>query len=162
MQLLDEMRDERIHEYNSLVFSTYSALKQAAQPKQAAHEQERESYEAVLAARRNTETLVYELKSLYHNIRGYIRRIQEQNDINELLENHFEKYKPMTDRIYHPIKTLDSFYRYMAPVRDLYPPPANKLNKLTLVPDTAGVSLPNNATAFKYGKPPSSTFRQYT
>jgi hypothetical protein len=113
MQLLDEMRDERIQEYNSLVFSTYSALKQAKQ------EQPRESYEAILAARRNTETLMYELKSLYHNIRTYIRRIQEQNDINELLENHFEKYKPMTDRIYHPIKTMDSFYRYMAPVRDL-------------------------------------------
>jgi hypothetical protein len=119
MQLLDELRDERIHEYNSLVFSTYSALKQAAQHKEAAQEQSRESYEAVLAARRNTETLMYELKSLYHNIRTYIRRIQEQNDINDLLENHFEKYKPMTDRIYHPIKTMDSFYRYMAPVRDL-------------------------------------------
>jgi hypothetical protein len=117
MQLLDEMRDERIHEYNSLVFSTYSSLKQAAQ--QAAHERPRESYEAVLAAKRNTEALMYELKSLYHNIRAYIRRIQEQSNINELLENHFEKYKPMTDRIYHPIKTMDSFYRYMAPVRDL-------------------------------------------
>jgi hypothetical protein len=113
MQLLDEMRDERIHEYNSLVFSTYSALRQAK------HDQTRESYEAVLAARRNTETLVYELKSLYHNIRAYIRRIQEQNNINELLENHFEKYKPMSDRIYHPIKTMDSFYRYMTPVREL-------------------------------------------
>jgi hypothetical protein len=119
MQLLDEMRDEKIHEYNSLVFSTYSALKQAAQLKQGGHEQSRESYEAILAAKRNTESLVYELKSLYHNIRTYIRRIQEQNNINELLENHFEKYKPMTDRIYHPIKTMDSFYRYMAPVRDL-------------------------------------------
>ncbi|MDR1411110.1 MAG: DUF5716 family protein [Spirochaetaceae bacterium] len=113
MQLLDEMRDEKIHEYSSLVFSTYSALKQAN------HEQPREYYDAVLAARRNTETLVYELKSLYHNIRSYIRRIQEQNSINELLENHFEKYKPMTDRIYHPIKTMDSFYRFMSPVREL-------------------------------------------
>jgi hypothetical protein len=113
MQLLDKMRDETIHEYNSLVFSTYSALKQAK------HEQPREYYEAVLAAKRNTETLMYELKSLYHNIRSYIRRIQEQNNINELLENHFEKYKPMTDRIYHPIKTMDSFYRFMAPVREL-------------------------------------------
>ncbi|MDR2795877.1 MAG: DUF5716 family protein [Spirochaetaceae bacterium] len=111
MRLLDEMRDERIHEYSSLVYSTYSALKQAGQP--------RECYEAVLAAKRNTEALVYELKSLYHNIRSYIRRIQEQNDINELLENHFEKYKPMADRIYHPIKTMDSFYRYMMPVREL-------------------------------------------
>lgn len=61
MQLLDEMRDGGIHEYNSLVFSTYSALKQAAQLKQAAYEQARVSYEAVLAAKRNTETLMYEL-----------------------------------------------------------------------------------------------------
>jgi hypothetical protein len=113
MQLLDEMRDEKIHEYSSLVFATYSSLKQADR------EKPRECYEAVLAANRNTETLVRELKSLYHNIRSYIRRIQEQNDINTLLENHFEKYKPMTDRIYHPIKTMDSFYRYMAPVREL-------------------------------------------
>ncbi|MDR0685029.1 MAG: DUF5716 family protein [Spirochaetaceae bacterium] len=113
MQLLDEMRDEKIHEYSSLVFATYSSLRQAN------HERPRECYEAALAAKRNTETLVYELKSLYHNIRSYIRRIQEQNDINTLLENHFEKYKPMTDRIYHPIKTMDSFYRYMAPVREL-------------------------------------------
>jgi hypothetical protein len=113
MQLLDEMRDEKIHEYNSLVFATYSALRQAK------HDQPREFYEAILAGKRNTETLTYELKSLYHNIRAYIRRIQEQNSINDLLENHFEKYKPMTDRIYHPIKTMDSIHRYMAPVREL-------------------------------------------
>ncbi|MDR1949301.1 MAG: DUF5716 family protein [Spirochaetaceae bacterium] len=113
MQLLDELRDEKIREYNSLVFSTYSALKQAKS------EQPREMFEAVLAARRNTEHLTYELRSLYHNIRTYLRRIQEQNNINELLENHFEKYKPMTDRIYHPIKTMDSIHRYMTPIRDL-------------------------------------------
>lgn len=113
MQLLDEMRDEKIHEYSSLVFATYSSLRQANR------ERPRECYEAALAAKRNTETLERELRSLYHNIRAYIRRIQEQNDINTLLENHFEKYKPMTDRIYHPIKTMDSFYRYMAPVREL-------------------------------------------
>jgi hypothetical protein len=113
LQFLDELRDEKIHEYNSLVFSTYSALRQAK------HEQPREFYDAILAAERNTETLIYELKSLYHNIRAYIRRIQEQNNINELLENHFEKYKPMTDRIYHPIKTMDSIHRYMAPIREL-------------------------------------------
>jgi hypothetical protein len=76
-------------------------------------------FEAVLAARRNTEQLTYELRSLYHSIRTYLRRIQEQNNINELLENHFEKYKPMTDRIYHPIKTMDSIHRYMTPIRDL-------------------------------------------
>jgi hypothetical protein len=113
MQLLDELRDEKIHEYNSLVFSTYSALNQAL------HEEPEKMFEAVLAARRNTEQLNYELTSLYHSIRTYIRRIQEQNDINELLENHFEKFKPMADRIYHPIKTMDSIHRYMTPIKDI-------------------------------------------
>jgi hypothetical protein len=113
MQVLDELRDESIHEYNSLVFSTYSGLKQAA------NEDSREMYDAMLGARRNTEQLTYELKGLYHGIRNYLRRIQEQNDINDLLENHFEKYKPMTDRIYHPIKTMDSVHRYMTPIKDI-------------------------------------------
>jgi hypothetical protein len=113
MQLLDELRDEKIQEYNSLVFSTYSALKQAK------NEEPREMYNAILTARRNTEQLNNELKSLYHNIRNYIRRIQEQNNINELLENHFEKFKPMADRIYHPIKTMDSIHRYMTPIKDI-------------------------------------------
>jgi hypothetical protein len=113
MQLLDELRDEKIHEYNSLVFSTYSALKQAQK------EEPREMFEAILAAKRNTEQLNYELTSLYHNIRTYIRRIQEQSNINELLENHFEKFKPMADRIYHPIKTMDSIHRYMTPIKDI-------------------------------------------
>jgi hypothetical protein len=113
LQVLDELRDDRTKEYNSLVFSTYSALKQAE------NGQARELYEAVLSARRNTEHLNYELKSLYHNIRAYIKRIQTQNSVNELLENHFEKYKPMTDRIYHPIKTMDSIHRYKTPVMQL-------------------------------------------
>jgi hypothetical protein len=113
MQALDELCDEKIHEYNSLVFSTYSGLKQAK------NEDSREMFEALLGARRNTEQLTYELKGLYHGIRNYLRRIQEQNDINDLLENHFEKYKPMTDRIYHPIKTMDSVHRYMTPIKDI-------------------------------------------
>jgi hypothetical protein len=113
MRLLDELRDERVHEYNSLVYSTYSALKQAAP------EGPREMFDALLIARRNTEQLMYELKSFYHNIRGYLKRIQEQNNVNELLENHFEKFKPLADRIYHPIKTMDSIHRYRTLVREI-------------------------------------------
>lgn len=113
MRLLDELRDERVHEYNSLVYSTYSALKQAAQ------EGPREMFDALITARRNTEQLTYELKTFYHNIRGYLKRIQVQSSVNELLESHFEKFKPLADRIYHPIKTMDSIHRYRAPVREI-------------------------------------------
>jgi hypothetical protein len=113
MRLLDELRDDRVHEYNSLVYSTYSALKQALP------EGPREMFDALLTAKRNTEQLSYELKSFYHNIRSYLKRIPEQNNVNELLENHFEKFKPLADRIYHPIKTMDSIHRYRTPVREI-------------------------------------------
>ncbi|MDR2149390.1 MAG: DUF5716 family protein [Spirochaetaceae bacterium] len=113
MRLLDELRDERVHEYNSLVYSTYSALKQAVQ------EGPWEMFNALITARRNTEQLTSELKTFYHNIRGYLKRIPVQSSVNELLESHFEQFKPLADRIYHPIKTMDSIHRYRAPVQDI-------------------------------------------
>jgi hypothetical protein len=113
IRLLEELADERIHEYNSLVFSTYSALAQAE------GNQHHEMFEALMNAKKNTEHLIYELKGFYHNIRSYLKDIQEQNAVNELLENHFEKFKPLADRIYHPIKTMDSVHRYMSPVIEI-------------------------------------------
>lgn len=113
MKLLSELSDHTLHEYNSLVFATYSGLKQAK------NEHHGQMYEAVLSARNNTEQLTYELRSLYHGIRSYLRRIQEQSDVNLLLQNHFEEYKRMSDRIYHPIKTMDSIHRYMAPIQEI-------------------------------------------
>jgi hypothetical protein len=113
MKLLGELGDKSLHEYNSLVFATYSGLKQAKS------EHESQMYEAVLSARANTEQLEYELRALYHGIRGFLRDIQEQHDVNLLLQNHFEEYKRMSDRIYHPIKTMDSIHRYMAPIQNI-------------------------------------------
>jgi len=113
MQLLYDLGNESTREYNSLVFSTYSSLKEAFE-----HHPE-QIYEAVLNARANTEKLMYELKSLYHGIRGYLRKIQGQKDVNMLLRDHFDQYKALTDRIYHPIKTMDSVYRYMTPIRSI-------------------------------------------
>jgi hypothetical protein len=110
MRLLSELEENQVQEYNSLVFSTYSALKQAAD------EHKDQMYEAVLTARANTEQLLYKLKTLYHGIRGHLRDIQEMTDVNELLADHFETYKQLADAIYHPIKTLDSIHRYRNPL----------------------------------------------
>jgi hypothetical protein len=76
-------------------------------------------YHAITAAKLNTEQLTYELKMLYHGIREYLRKIQEQRDVNVLLADHFDEYKTLADRIYHPIKTMDSVYRYKAPVIEI-------------------------------------------
>ena len=113
MQLLYDLGDNNAREYNSLVFSTYSALKEARD------NQPGLMYEAVINAKSNTERLIRELKTLYHGIRGYLKKIQGQNDVNTLLRDHFDEYKALADRIYHPIKTMDSVYRYMTPIREI-------------------------------------------
>lgn len=113
MKLLSELSDGNMQEYNSLVFSTYSGLNQAK------NEHESQMYEAVLSAKANTEELEYQLRRLYHSIRGYLRMIGTNKDVNVLLANHFEEYKKMSDRIYHPIKTMDSIHRYMTPIKNI-------------------------------------------
>lgn len=113
MKILSDLGNNSLQEYNSLVFATFSGLKQAKT------ENESHMYEAVLSARANTEQLQYALRTLYHGIRGFLRGIVEQQDINILLQDHFGEYKKMSDRIYHPIKTMDSVHRYMGPIQSL-------------------------------------------
>jgi len=113
MKLLHELEETQVKEYNSLVFSTYSSLNEAYK------NQNTQMYAAILAAKAHTEQLVYELKTLYHGIRSYMRKIQGQQDINLLLKDHFDEYKELTDRVYHPIKTMDSVYRYITPISEI-------------------------------------------
>lgn len=113
IKILSELGNNSLQEYNSLVFATFSGLKQAKT------ENESHIYEAVLSARANTEQLQYALRTLYHGIRRFLRGIVEQQDVNLLLQDHFGEYKKMSDRIYHPIKTMDSVYRYMGPIQSL-------------------------------------------
>lgn len=113
LELLETLSSQRRQEYNSLVFSTYSSLKQAK-----TDEPER-MYDALLAAKENTERLISELKSLYHNIREYYRQISSLNSVNQLLKEHFDEYQVLIDRIYHPIKTMDSVHRYSFPIKNI-------------------------------------------
>jgi hypothetical protein len=113
LRLLHELADDELLEYNSLVFATYSGLKQAT------NENESHLYEALLSAKANTEQLQYSLRALYHGIRGFLRGIAPLQDVNLLLQDHFNEYKKMSDRVYHPIKTMDSVHRYMDPIQSL-------------------------------------------
>ena len=113
MKLLHDLGDVQLREYNSLVFSTYSSLKEAY------HNQQNQMYEAILNAKSNTEKLTYELRTLYHGIRNYLRKIQGQDDVNLLLRDHFDEYKALTDQIYHPIKTMDSIHRYRTKIMEI-------------------------------------------
>lgn len=113
IRLLLELEQSETKEYNSLVFSTYSGLKQAYE------EKSDRMYEALLTARRNTAELLQDLKSLYHNIRYYHQIIGQAVDVNQLLHDYYDEYKGMLDRIYHPIKTMDSLPHYRQPILDI-------------------------------------------
>lgn len=113
IRLLLELEQAETKEYNSLVFSTYSGLKQAYE------EKSDRMYEALLTARRNTTELLQDLKSLYHNIRCYHQIIGQAVDVNQLLHDYYDEYKGMLDRIYHPIKTMDSLPHYRQPILDI-------------------------------------------
>ena len=113
LRMLKELGDTSLQEYNSLVFATFSGLKQAVS------ENEQHLYEALLSAKSNTEQLQYSLRTLFHSIRSFLRGVALQQDVNVLLEDHFNEYKIMMDRIYHPIKTMDSVHRYIAPIQNL-------------------------------------------
>lgn len=111
INLLDSLTDESIKEYNSYVYSTYSAIKTA--------DLERDDfmYNALLTAYDNTVRLIDELKTLHNNIRRYHQALNEYATVNDVLKGHFDEYKGLImDRIYHPLKTLDSVPRFKMPI----------------------------------------------
>lgn len=114
LNLLYSLTDENVREYNSFVYSTYSALKTA--------DQERDDfmYNALLTAYENTINLVDELKTLHNNIRRYHQALNEYASVNQVLKGHFDEYKNLImDRVYHPLKTLDSVPRFKEPIRKI-------------------------------------------
>ena len=111
LNLLYSFTDDTVHEYNSYVYSTYSALRTA--------DTERDDfiYNALLTAHDNTIKLVDELKTLHNNIRRYHQSLNEYATANDILKGHFDEYKALImDRIYHPLKTLDSVPRFKVPI----------------------------------------------
>ena len=106
INLLYELSEERVKEYNSYVYATYAALANAK-------ENQDFVYQALQAAWQNTVRLIDELKSLFNNIRRYYARIPVENDVNVLLSEHFDEYKAkIVDMVYYPLKTIDSVPRF--------------------------------------------------
>jgi hypothetical protein len=112
--LLYELTHEEKREYNGYVVSTYTNLRAA--------DQDRDDYafEMLEQARRNTEKLVDLLKSLYNNIIRYHNQLFKTSGINEILKLHFDDFMDLVhDRIYHPLKTLDSVPRFRQPICEI-------------------------------------------
>jgi len=63
---------------------------------------------------------VDELKTLHNNIRRYHQQLNEYIAVNDILRGHFDEYKNLImDKIYHPLKTMDSVPRFKAPIRKI-------------------------------------------
>jgi len=106
INLLYDLSEEKVKEYNSYVYATYTALINAENNPDYV-------YQALFAAWQNTIRLIDELKSLFNNIRRYYSRIPYENDVNNLLRDHFDEYKAkIFDNVYYPLKTIDSVPRF--------------------------------------------------
>ena len=104
--------EENQIEYNSYVFATYSSLKLASIEKG-------ETYNAIITAYNNTIQLINELKSLYNSLGRFHKKLSGQENIKDIVNEHFFAYKEYSDEIIFPRFTRDSVPRYKAPIRDM-------------------------------------------
>ena len=112
LDLLYSIVQEEQVEYNSYVFATYSSLKLASVEKN-------ETYNAINTAYSNTMQLINELKSLYNSLGRFHRRMSNQNNINDVIREHFFEYKEYSDEMIFPRFTRDSIPRYKSPIKDM-------------------------------------------
>lgn len=110
INFLYALSNEGEDEYNSLVYSTYAALKMA-------DTESNNFYDALVTAYKNTDRLNESLSNLYYGIRSIEQRITDHLTINDVASIHFNEYLlSLHERYYHPYKTFDSVQRYRSPI----------------------------------------------
>ena len=109
INLLYSFVEEKQVEYNSYVFATYTALKYASTEKN-------ETYNAIMTAYNNTIQLIDELKSVYNSLGRFHRKMCNQDNINNIINQHFFEYKEYSDEMIFPRFTRDSVPRYKTPI----------------------------------------------
>lgn len=123
INFLYQLTNDGESEYNSLVYSTYAALKMA-------DTDNNDFYDALVTAYKNTDKLNESLANLYYGIRSIEQRIAENIEINSVLSIHFNEYlSRLHDHYYHPYKTFDSIERFRSPILKLI----KKWNKDNLI-----------------------------
>lgn len=93
--------------YNGFVYSVYSNLRTAND------DRDDFMFQGLQAAYDNTVALRESLRSLLHNIHSYYQNLHLRQEIRELLAEHFDSYQlSVAVAAYHPLKTIDSVYRF--------------------------------------------------
>lgn len=110
INFLFALTEEAEQEYNSMVYSTYAALKMA-------DTDNTDYFDALVTAYKNTDKLNESLANLYYGIRSIEQRIAENIEINDVVSIHFNEYLlKLHDKYYHPYKTFDSIERFRNPI----------------------------------------------
>ncbi len=106
INLLYDLSEEKVREYNSYVYATYASL-------ESVKDNPDYTWQALQTAWQNTVHLIDELKSLFNNIKRYYSRVSGEDDVNTLLSEHFDEYMAkIVEAIYYPLKTIDSVPRF--------------------------------------------------
>ncbi|HBR85852.1 MAG TPA: hypothetical protein DEA32_01545, partial [Firmicutes bacterium] len=116
IKLLEVIRDlvSRDTTYIPLVHQTYSEL--SLEDK----EEDEYMYRSLANAMHNTEQLQLSVTLLHHSIVVYSHRLVGVNSANDALHQHFDDFRSqVSDPIYHPMKTYDSFGLYTRPIVEI-------------------------------------------
>ena len=137
INFLYSLTNEAEQEYNSLVYSTYAALKMA-------DSDNNDYYDALVTAYKNTDKLNETLANLYYGIRSIEQRIAENIEINDVISIHFNEYlSKLHDQYYHPYKTFDSVERFRSPILKMVRKWKNDNTIRKKIIETAKEKLPN-------------------
>ncbi len=106
LETFEKIANQDIREYNKYVYLTFSALKTA-------DEMKFDYYRALTNAYSQSRELQMMLRTLYGSIRKYHKMLSNHSDVKGLVSQHFDEFKPeIIDKIYSPLKTIDSVTRY--------------------------------------------------
>ncbi|MBX6353855.1 MAG: hypothetical protein IRZ10_11040 [Thermoflavifilum sp.] len=93
--------------YQALVYTIYSTLRTA--------DEERDEFmaQALHGAHERTQVLVQSLQALLHSIHLFYQNLYQRREIQDLLREHFDEFQQkVAIPTYHPLKTVDSVYRF--------------------------------------------------
>jgi hypothetical protein len=109
LNVLYELANPEVKEYNRYIFSTYSGLRTCIS-------ENRDYYMALDGAYNHTNALFGELKSFLNNVSRYYQLLLRENMVKDILKDYFEFYEIFSEKVYYLIKTFDSFTRYKNPI----------------------------------------------
>lgn len=111
LDLLYNLTNEEVAEYDAFMYSMYSALDKA--------DDEYKDYRfiAITSVYEKIQKFESTLKGLFNDLKRHYTRMGHLKTVNQMLSEHFDSYqKDVIKQIYLPLKTKDSISRFKGPI----------------------------------------------